>query len=409
MEEIYERCCGLDVHRDTIVACIMIGNGASKRKQIRTFSTYTEDLIVLRDWLKEQSIRQVAMESTGIYWTPIFDLLEHDFDLWLVNARHVKNVPGRKTDVKDSEWLCRLLKSGLLSKSFVPPKEFRRLRKLIRYRQSLQQDLVRVKNRVIKILEASNIKLSRVFSDVFGLTSWTIIKKLVAGISDLEQLTSFIDRRCRASKEEIQKALRGTLDEHDRIMLRLMIQQVNALNLLTEEAEEQIKRNMAPFEEQASLLETIPGISSISAASIIAEIGIDMEQFKSAGHLTAWAGICPGNNTSGGKTLSTRIRKGNSHLKVVLVQAGWAASKTKKSFLGAKYRSLALRKSKKKAVVAIGRKLLVIIYHMLKDKRTYHELGADFLDSLEPERKAKYHEKRLEELGYYVTAVKRIA
>jgi transposase len=409
MEEIYERCCGLDVHRDSITACIMIGYGQQKRKIIKTFETFTRDINELANWLKLHEVRHVAIESTGIYWKPIFNVFEdHAFDICLVNAQHVKNVPGRKTDVKDSEWLCKLLKCGLLSKSFIPPKAIVRLRELLRYRQKLTRELATGKNRIIKTLENANIKLSTVFSDVFGVTAWLMICKLVNGETNLNKLTEFIDPRCKSSKADITKALEGTLQNEDRRMLQMQMKHLKALEEIIAEVENEVAMYMKPFEEQAKLLKTIPGIKDMAAASIIAEIGPDMSQFKNASHLTAWAGMCPGNNQSAGKIKSSRIRKGNVHVKVMLTQVAWAISRTKKTYLGAKYRALALRRGKKRAIIAIGRKTLVICYHLLKNKVPFHELGVDFLDKLEPERKAKYHMKRLEELGYHVTSTKKI-
>lgn len=409
MEEIYERCCGLDVHKDSVTACIMIGNGRQKRKEIKTFLTFTRDIRDLAKWLKECDIKKVAVESTGIYWKPIFNVFQYDFELILVNAQHVKNVPGRKTDVKDSEWLCKLLKCGLLSKSFIPPKEIVRLRELVRYRQSLIRDLSTAKNRIIKMLENANIKLSSVFSDVFGVTAWTIICKLVKGEERLDVLTSYIDSRCRSSLGDIQKALEGTMEEADRSILKRMMGHVNALEEIILQVEADIDRHLKPYESEVALLETMPGIKKQSAAAIIAEIGVDMDQFKDASHLAAWSGLCPGNNQSAGKIKSSRIRKGNRHLKVTMNQVSWAVSRTKKTYLGSKYRALVPKKGKKRAIVAISRKALVICYHMLKEQVPFYDLGVDFLDNLEPERRAKYYTKRLEEMGYEVVVTKKVA
>lgn len=409
MEEIFERCCGLDVHRDTIAACVMIGNGTQKRKQIKTFSTFTCGIRELGDWLKSFDIREVAIESTGIYWKPVFNILGADFNLILVNARHVKNVPGKKTDVKDSEWLCKLLKCGLLSKSFIPPKAIVRLRELVRYRQTLTRDLSSAKNRIIKMLENANIKLSTVFSDVFGLTAWQMVCKLVSGETRIDELMNFIDYRCKSSREDIKKALQGTLEKEDRNILRRMMKHAADIEALISELDQDIQSYLKPYEEQVELLKTIPGIKDSAAASLIAELGVDMDQFKNAAHLSAWAGLCPGNNESAGKVKSAQIRKGNKHLKTTMTQVAWAISRTKNTYLGAKYRALAPRRGKKRAIIATGRKALVICYHMLRDNIPFNELGVDFLDKMEPERKAKYHEKRLEELGYKITITKKIA
>lgn len=409
MEEILDKCCGLDVHRDTITACVMIGNRRQKHKHIKTFSTFTSDIKELANWLKSFNIYHVAVESTGIYWKPIFNVFDGDFDVILVNAQHVKNVPGKKTDVKDSEWLCKLLKCGLLSKSFIPPSDIVRLRELVRYRQTLTRDLTSAKNRVIKMLENANIKLSSVFSDVFGVTAWGMICKLVAGETRMEVLMEYIHRSCKSSREEIKKALEGTYKEADRNILQLMMDHIRAIEKITEDIDTQIQMHLEPYQAQVELLKTIPGIKDLAAASIIAEIGVDMDQFKDESHLSAWAGLCPGNYESAGKKKSSRIRKGNKYLRVTMTQAAWAASRTKNTFLGAKYRSLIPRKGKKRAIIAVGRKMLIICYHILKRRVPFNEIGVDFLDKLEPARKAKYHEKRLEELGYHVVITQKVA
>lgn len=409
MKEILDNCCGLDVHRDTITACVMIGNGRRRRKHIQTFQTFTSNIHELADWLKSFNIYYVAVESTGIYWKPIFNVFDGDFDVILVNAQHVKNVPGRKTDVKDSEWLCDLLKCGLLTKSFIPPSSIIRLRELVRYRQALTRDLTSAKNRVIKMLENANIKLSTVFSNVFGVTAWGMICKLVAGETRMEVLMEYIHKSCKSSKEEIRKALEGTCKEADRNILKMMMDHIRAIEKITEDVDKHIQIHLEPYQTQVDLLKTIPGVKDLAAASIIAEIGVDMNQFKDESHLSAWAGLCPGNNESAGKKKSSRIRKGNTSLRVIMTQAAWAASRTKNTYLGAKYRSLIPRKGKKRAIIAVGRKMLVICYHILKKNIPFNEIGIDFLDKLEPERKARYHEKRLEELGYHVVITKKAA
>lgn len=387
----------------------MIGYGPQKRKIVKTFSTFTSDIRELANWLKSFNIQQVAVESTGIYWKPIFNVFEEDFEVILVNAQHVKAVPGRKTDVKDSEWLCKLLKCGLLSKSFIPPKAIVRLRELVRYRQTLTRDLSSAKNRIIKMLENANIKLSTVFSDVFGVTAWGMICKLIAGETRMEELMAHIHKRCRSSKEDIQKALEGTLEQEDRNIIKRMMKHVESLEEIIATIDQDIQESLKPYQAQVELLKTMPGVKDLAAASLIAELGVDMNQFKDATHLSAWSGLCPGNNQSAGKIKSSRTRKGNKHLKVTMTQVSWAISKTKNTYLGSKYRALMLRRGKKRAIIAVGRKALVICYHMLRDNIPFHEMGRDYLDTLEPERKAKYHEKRLEELGYHVIVTKKIA
>lgn len=409
MEEIFERCCGLDVHRDSITACIMIGNGTQKRKQIKTFSTFTRHIKELASWLESEGIFHVALESTGIYWKPIFNIFEGRFDICLVNAHHVKAVPGRKTDVKDSEWLCKLLKCGLLSKSFIPPKAIVQLREVVRYRATLVRDLSSAKNRIIKTLENANFKLSSVFSNVFGTTAWEIIQKLVQGETNLDKLTSNIHKKVKSSRDDIKAALEGTLKVEDIVILQRMMDHVEFLERLILQLEADIEKYSAPYKDDLDLLTTIPGIKDLSAVSIISEIGVNMTQFRDASHLSAWAGMCPGNNESAGKVKSSRIRKGNVHLKTVLTNVAWAISKTKNTFLGAKYRALACRRGKKRAIIAVGRKALVICFHILSKKVPFHELGVDFLNNLEPERKAKYHAKRLEELGFDLVMTKKVS
>lgn len=300
-EETIDNCCGLDVHRDTITACVMIGNGKQKRKHIKTFSTFTSDIQELAKWLKSFDVYYVAVESTGIYWKPIFNVFEGNFDVILVNARHVKNVPGRKTDVKDSEWLCKLLKCGLLKKSFIPPTDIRRLRELVRYRQTLTGDQTRAKNRIIKMLENANIKLSTVFSDVFGATAWGMVCKLVEGETKMEVLMEYIHKSCKSARTNIQKALEGTLKQEDRDVLKMMMTHLNAIEGIIKKVEKSIQMHVEPYQAEIDLLKTIPGVKDLAAASIIAEIGVDMNQFIDAGHLTAWAGLCPGNYESAGK------------------------------------------------------------------------------------------------------------
>lgn len=409
MDEIYDRCCGLDVHKDSVTACVMIGWGNQKRKEIKTFSTYTKDIKALARWLESLEIRHVAVESTGIYWMPIFHVMEGKFEVILANPQRVKNVPGRKTDVKDSEWLCRLLKVGLVDKSFIPPKAIVRLRELTRYRQSVVRDLSKAKNRIIKTLECANVKLSSVFSDVFGRTAWRIICQLVDGETDLDRLTENIHRNVKSSRDQIKDALEGTLEEEDLFILRLKMKQVEDLERTIASVEMHIKRHLEPFSEEIDLLTTLPGVEVTAAASILAEIGADMNQFHGGPQLIAWSGLCPGNNESAGKKRSARLRKGNKHLKVTMTQVAWAISRTKQTYLGAKYRALAPRKGRKRAVIAIARKGLLICYHMLKERIPFYDIGVDYLNSLEPERKVSYHAKRLAELGYDVKITKKIA
>lgn len=408
MKEIRECCAGLDVHRDTVVACILIGYGDSTKKEIRTFSTQTCGIKTLADWLQGHGIRDVVIESTGVYWKPIFNIFEGRFNVVLANAYHVKNAKGRKTDVKDSEWLCRLFKADAISPSFIPPANIRKLRELVRYRKTLVRERARVKNRIIKTLENANIKLSSVFSDVFGYTSWLIITKIIAGESCPFRLTSYIHEKVKASREDIQRALEGTLAENDVFILKHMALQVEQKEQQIVSIDKEIKKHSKIFERELGVLQTTPGVSEAIALVIISEIGVDMAQFPTHEKLASWAALCPENSESAGKQKSGRTRRGNNYLKSALVQAAWAASRTKNTYLQSKYRALAARKGGKKAAIAIAHRILVASYYMLRDKLEFKDLGAQFLDQLQAERKVKYYVKRLEELGYHVQKVEKV-
>lgn len=302
MEELLERCAGMDVHRDNVVVTIMIGFGKKIIKETKTFNAMTHGLRSLVAWLIKNDIKIAAMESTGVYWKPVFNILEEEgVDIILANARHVKNVPGRKTDVKDSEWLAKLLKCGLIARSFIPPERIRHLRDLTRYRLALVQSSSSAKNRLIKTLESANIKLSSVFTDVYGKAAWYIIQGIIEGETDLEKLMVKVNRNVKASREEIKQALNGTIKDHHRAMLRIMVAQITDLERLVKSVESEIQTNMLNFSDETKLIETAPGVSSTIAANIIAEVGVNMNQFATKQHLASWAGLCPGNNESAGK------------------------------------------------------------------------------------------------------------
>lgn len=408
MEEILECCCGLDVHRDMVVACVLAGYGKSAKKEIKTFSTRTCGIRELAKWLQINNVKDVVIESTGVYWRPIFNFFEGDLNVVLANPYHVKNAKGRKTDVKDSEWLCRLFKAGAISASFIPPKNIRTLREKLRYRLTFTRERSRIKNRIIRLLESWNIKLSSVFSDVFGHTCWLIITKIVEGERDVEKLTSYIHKKCKSSKKDIQEALEGTIPPRDLIILKQMVRQVEEADNNIIKIEKHISKDSECFKPEIELLETIHGISSTIAITIISEIGVNMAVFPSHEHLASWAAICPGNNESAGKKKSGRTRRGNNYLKTALLQAAWAASRTKNTYLQSKFKAMAIRKGGKKAAIAIGHKILVACYHMLKKKVPFDELGAQYLDQLQAERKVKYHVKKLEEMGYHVSKVEKV-
>lgn len=400
METVVERGCGLDVHQKTVVACI---NGNGIKKEIRTYGTMTNDLLKLKEWLKEKGVTQVAMESTGVYWKPIYNILEDGFKVILANARHIKNVPGRKTDVKDCEWLCKLLQSGLLSGSFIPPKDIRQLRDLTRYKRKLVQTISAEKNRIQKILEDANIKLSSVVSDTFGVSASQIIEELLKGELSIEEMSNLARGRLVKKREILKEALVGNFQEHHKFMIEASISHIKSIEKIIENINSQIAEKMQRYKKEHQLLQTIPGIKEDGASSIIAEIGVDMDRFPTEGHLSSWAGMSPGNNESAGKKKNGHTTFGNKCLKATLTEAGWAASRTKNTFFNAKYHSLVGRRGKKRALVAVGHKILIACYHILRNKTEYKELGATYLDGRKKDRIVRSYLKRLQNLGYGVT------
>jgi transposase len=404
METLYPRCAGIDVHKSNVVVCVRRGDQPGKPfEEVRTFSTMTRDLLALGDWLAGHGVTHVAMESTGVYWKPVFNLLEGRFEVILVNAEHIKQVPGRKTDVKDCAWIAQLLQHGLLKPSFVPPEPIRGLRDLTRQRTQLIQERASAANRIQKVLEDANLKLAAVATDVLGASGRDMLEALIAGETDPEKLADLARKRLREKLPALQLALQGRVTEHHRFLLRLHLDHVDHLGELIGRLGARIEEALAPFAEAAQRLQTIPGISQRVAETVVAEIGTNMAQFPTADHLASWAGMCPGNNESAGKRRSGHTTKGNRWLKRVLVQAAWAASHTKGTYLTAQYHRWAKRRGRKRALVALGHTLLVIIYHVLKRGTTYAELGPDFLDRLEPERLTRQLVKRLQSLGHKVT------
>jgi transposase len=398
METIHERCAGLDVHKQTVVACARTPG----KVETRTFGTGTSDLLELSDWLISQGVTHVAMESTGDYWKPVFNLLEGAFEVILVNAQRLKAVPGRKTDVKDAEWIAELLQHGLLRASFIPPVAQRELRDLTRYRGTFIRERVNLINRVQKLLEDANIKLASVASDVMGKSGRAMLDALIAGTTDPELLAALAKGRLRSKREQLLKALEGRVKPHHRFVLTELLCQIDGLDETIARFDEQIRKACAPFEEAVELLDTIPGLSRQSAETIVAEMGSDMSRFPDADHLAAWAGVAPGNNESAGKRYSGKTRKGNKVLHTSLVQAAHAAVKVKGTYLAAQYRRLAGRRGKKKAIGAVAHSILVMAYHMLSRKEPYREAGADFFDRLNPEAIAQRLMNRLHQLGYDV-------
>lgn len=368
--QIIERGCGLDVHRETVVATI---HGKDIEKETRTFSCFTLDLEKLICWLQNHGVTHVAMESTGVYWKPVYYLMEPYFELLLVNARHIKNVPGHKTDKKDSEWITKLLLSGLLKKSFVPDQKTRELRMLYRHRKKLINQRSTEKNRLHNILEDANIKLGTVVSDVFGKTGMNILRQLSLGVTDHVQLSSLARGSLVRKQKELQDALYGRFNEHHRFMLSLILQSIDQVNAAIEKIEIQIDLYLDQMSEDAVLLQTIPGVSKQVCAGILSEIGTNMSNFISNKHLASWAGVCPGNNESAGKKYSSRVTQGNRYLKSTLIEAAWSASHTKNTHLAYKHHVIAKRRGSKKAAMAVAHKILTASYFILRDKIAYQE------------------------------------
>jgi transposase len=404
MDTLYPRVAGLDVHKDTVVVCLRYPDGQGKLKEpVRTFSTMTRDLLEMADWLAEHGVTHAAMESTGVYWKPVFHVLEGRFQVVLVNAEHIKKVPGRKTDVKDCQWIAQLLQHGLLKASFVPPEPIRELRDLTRQRTQLTGERTSAANRIQKVLEDCNIKLAGVASDVLGASGRDMIEALIAGETDPEKLADLARRRLREKIPQLRLALRGRVTEHHRFLLRLHLDHVGHLEGMIERLNRRIEGRLAPFAPEVQRLQTIPGVSERVAQTVIAEVGPKLEAFPTPQQLASWAGMCPGNNESAGKRRSGRTTKGNRWLKAMLVQAAWAASRSRGTYLQAQYRRLSKRRGRKRALIAVGHSLLVIIYQVLKRGATYQELGEDFLEKREPERLTRQLVRRLESLGHKVT------
>jgi transposase len=404
MEVIYARCAGLDVHRKKVVVCVRTADeDGSTHKSVKTFGTTTEDLLVLSDWLRSCGVTHAAMESTGIFWRPIYAILEGSFTLLVVNARHMKAVPGRKTDVRDCEWIADLLAHGLLKGGFVPPETIRDLRDLTRYRTSLIEERTREVNRLHKLLETANIKLGSVASDITGLSAHRMLTALLEGTTDPEVLADLARGRLRKKLPELRKALEGRFRPHHRILLETILSHIDFLEETIERLGEEVAVRLVPFDESTRLLDGITGVNLRTVETIIAEIGVDMTAFPSDKHLASWAGICPGNNESAGKHRNGKTRKGNPYLRRALVQSAHTCIRTKDSYLGAQYHRLAKRRGKKKAVIAVAHSILVIVYHILKHQLPYRDLGPDYFDRMNREHLVRYHQKRLQGLGLKVT------
>lgn len=404
MEVLYPCCCGLDVHKKSITACVLWAEPQGKvRKEKRRFLTFTRELLALAEWLRACGVRQVALESTGVYWKPVWNILEGQFEVLLVNAQHIKAVPGRKTDQKDSEWIADLLQHGLLRGSFVPPKPLRELRDLTRYRVSLAEECNRIANRVQKVLEDANIKLASVASDPLGASGRAILRAILGGEEDAERLAEMSKGLLRNKLPEMRLALEGRVTEHHRFMLKELLDHQQFVEKKMAEVEAEIERRMRPFEAEVKRLDTIPGVDRVTAWSLIAEVGVKMEQFPSSAHLASWAGLCPGNFESAGKRLSGKTRKGSAALRRCLCQVGSVVSHMRDNYLSAQYRRLAARRGGKRATLAVAHTVLVAAYHMLKHQQDYQELGADYFDRLNADTLRRSLVSRLERLGHKVT------
>jgi transposase len=403
MDVVYERCCGLDVHKQTVVACVIVsGAGKLPHKEIRTFGTMTADLLELGDWLAAQGVTHVAMESTGVYWKPPWNLLEGQVTLVLVNARHIKQVPGRKTDAKDCEWLADLLRHGLLKASFVPDRPQRELRELTRYRTSLTRERASELNRLQKTLEGANIKLGSVATDVLGVSGRAMLEALVAGTTDPATLAALARGKLRNKLPQLERALAGQVGPHQRFMLAQQLVHLGDLEEVIERVSAEIAERVRPFADALARLDTIPGVGPWTAEILVAEIGVDMTRFPTAGHLASWAGMCPGNNESAGKRKSGKTRKGDTWLRTALVEAAHAASRARATYLAAQYHRLVTRRGKKKAAVAVGHTILKIAYHLLSRATEYTDLGVHYFDERDEQHVTHRLVNRLEALGYSV-------
>ena len=402
MDVIYPRCAGLDVHKQTAVACARVAGNGPLLQEVRTFATTTSGLLALADWLESLGVEYVAMEATGVYWKPVWHVLEGHFELVLANAAHVKNVPGRKTDVNDAMWLADLLAHGLIRASFVPPVAVQELRTLTRTRKQFVRERSAHVQRIEKVLEDANLKLSVVLSDILGKSGRAVLQALIDGHTDPERLASCISTRVKASSTELLEALRGHVKAHHRFMLKLHLSHIDALDQAVAAIEKEVGLGLEPFRQAAKLLSTMPGLSDVSAHVIVAEIGIDMSRFATPGHLLSWACLCPRNDESAGKRRSTRVRKGGTWLKTTLVQAAWAAVKVKGGYLQAQFHRLRARRGAKKAIMGVAASMLTAAWHMLRNQTEWHDLGAAHFDRADATKTANRLIRRLQQIGYAV-------
>ena len=401
MEVIYPRCAGLDVHKQTVVACVRIAGEGPPLQQVHTFATTTSGLLALADWLDSFGVTHVAMEATGVYWKPVWHVLEGHFELVLANAAHVKNVPGRKTDVNDAMWLADLLAHGLIRASFVPPAAVQELRALTRTRKQFVRERSAHVLRIDKVLEDANLKLGVVLTDIMGKSGRSVLQAIIDGHDDPAYLASCVGR-VKATRGEILEALRGRVTAHHRFMLELHLDHIDALNKAIAQIEKEVGLGLETFRKAAELLSTMPGLSEIAATVVVAEIGIDMSRFATPAHLLSWACLCPRNDESAGKRRSTRLRRGGKWLKTTLVQAAWAAVKVKGGYLQAQFHRLRARRGAKKAIIGVAASMLTAAWHMLRDGTEWHDLGAAHFDRADAQKTANRLIRRLQQIGYSV-------
>lgn len=403
MELLYERCAGLDVHQKTVVACARIVRDGKVSEEVRTFETTTKGLLELASWLEAEGCTHVAMEATGVYWKPVWHVLESKFELVLANAAHIKNVPGRKTDVKDAVWIADLLAHGLIRSSFVPPTPIQDLRALMRTRKQLVREAARNTQRIQKALEDANVKLTGVVSNILGKSGRAVLDALVAGETDPEKLVELTRGRLKAPREVLVESLRGNVRDHHRFLIKLHLDQIDAIDKAVRELEARVEGHLEPFRKNVEILSTMPGISAVAANVIVSEIGCDMARFPSAAHLVSWAGLCPRADQSAGKRRSSRIRHGAPWLKTTLVQCAWAAIRTKDSYLRAQFHRLKARIGPMKAIIAVSASMLTAAFHMLTTGSKYNDLTAAYFDRRDHAKLAKRLVRRLEDLGLKVS------
>jgi transposase len=401
MQVLYERCAGLDVHKDNVVArvrCVC----EPKNDEVRSFATTTSALLDLKDWLVSHAVTHVAMEATGVYWKPVWHLLEDDFELILANAQHIRNVPGRKSDVNDATWIADLLAHGLIRSSFVPPAPIQELRDLTRTRKQLVREISQHSSRIQKVLEDANLKLGSVLSDILGKSGRAILQALIAGQSDPEKLADLAQGTARKKRAALLEALRGRVRTHHRGLLKVHLELIVALEQAISQIDATVGKTLAPIHESARLLTTLPGVSQVTAQVLVAEIGVDMARFPSAAHLVSWTGLCPRSDESAGKRRSTRVRKGATWLKTALVTAAWAAVRVKNSYLQSQFHRLRSRRGAKKAILAVAASMITAAYHMLKNRVPYQDLGADHFTRRDRSKVIRRLIRRLNDLGCQV-------